>query len=336
MSIKRGSALKEDAKAIITETRFTRKDFTHDRLLLLEGPDDIKVINNYYLYKGAAAKKTFRLIKANDEEIAGSTTIAGKKNALTLFKRLRHENRNVICLLDRDYDFHLKENHLDSRIKYYDYYELENYLFDDSLLKVILKNVCDYPDIECYQKMILLLHDIELACKPYILICFLREVHYRKNILTEEQLDKVLSIIKTSPSSMMHMKHLNTDNKIERIQKYIETELEKVGLSIDCVQKMIDKNDYESSSVMNITEPLHLFKYAIKGKLITNSLTHFSKYILEQDPYLNSLKSTGDLSGSLSRLRIEWIPNLSQDFTRLLKMIEDEFEDQESLQSSTS
>ncbi|PED02933.1 hypothetical protein CN423_19165 [Bacillus cereus] len=333
MNIKKGNALTEDARAIITETRFTRKRLEDEKLLLLEGPDDIKVINNYYLYNEPTVKKQFKLIKANDEEVKGSTTTAGKQNALNLFRRLRQENRNVICLLDRDYDFYLKENQSDPRIKYYDYYELENYLFDESLLKIILKNVCDYPDAESYQKMIQLLHDIEVACKPYVLLCFLREVHYRKSVLTEEQLSKVLNIIDKSPSSMMHMQNLNTNNKIERISKYLEIELEKVDLSIEIVQKIIDENNYKSCELMDISKPMDLFKFAIKGKLVSNSLTHFSNYILEIDEDLKSMQSTGNLSGILSRLKIEWIPNLSKDFIRLVKMIEKEFEEQGSLQS---
>ncbi|KAA0760408.1 hypothetical protein DT250_24910 [Bacillus sp. AR2-1] len=333
MSIKRGSALTEDARAIITETLFTRKRLDDEKLLLLEGPDDIKVINNYYLYNETHEKKRFKLIKANDEEVTGSTTTAGKQNALKLFRRLRQKDRNVICLLDRDYDFYLKENESDPRIKYYDYFELENYLFDESLLKIILKNVCDYSDAESYQKMIKLLHDIELACKPYVLLCFLREVHYRNRVLTEDQLSKVLDIIDKSPSSMMQMKNLNTDNKIERISKYIEMELKKVGLSTEIVQKIIDENNYKSSDFMDISEPMDLFKFAIKGKLISNSLTHFSNYILEKDEDLKSMKSTGNLSGILSRLKIEWIPNLSKDFIRLVQMVENEFDKQESLQN---
>jgi hypothetical protein len=325
MSIKRGSALKESAKAIITETKFIKKEITNDKLLLLEGPDDIEVISNYYLYRGREVKKAFRLVKANEEEIEGANTVAGKQNAIKLFEKLRQKNRNVICLLDRDYDFYLNETHPDPRVKYYDYYELENYLFEDSLFRVILKNVCNYNDFKYYEELILLLKDIEDACKPYILLCFLREVNYRTSVLTEEQLSKVLKIINTKPSSMMEMKNLGIDNELDRISCFIETELSKVGLSIVLVQKIIDDNNYVSSNLMNVSEPLHLFRYAIKGKMISNSLSFFFKYILEHNPYLSELKSKGDLSRILSRLKIEWIPVLSQDFTELLKRIEDDF-----------
>ncbi|MHA4218130.1 hypothetical protein [Bacillus cereus] len=334
MSIRRGSALKEHAKAVITESLFAKKDFENDKFLLLEGSDDIDVIKHYYMYKGIEVKRVFRLIKADEEGIEGSNKVAGKQNALNFFGKLKEKNRNVICLLDRDYDFYLDEVNSDPKIKYYDYYELENYLFEDTLLMIILKNVCNYPDIESYEKMVTLLHNIEKECKPYILLCFLREVNYRKNILTEEQLNKVLEIIDKKPASMMQMKHLGIENALERITGYIEIELGKVGLNIELVEKIINENDYESSQLMDVSEPLYLFRYAIKGKTISNSIPYFFKYILENNPDLNEFKSKGNLSNLLSRLKIEWIPNSSQDFTKLLEEIEREFELEAVLQNS--
>ncbi|HZG61406.1 MAG TPA: DUF4435 domain-containing protein [Anoxybacillus sp.] len=325
MSIRKGSALKESAKAVITETKFTKKDLATDRLLLLEGPDDVEVIRNFYLYKGSEVKRVFRLIKANEEEIEESNKIAGKQNALQLFKKLKSQNRNVICLLDRDFDFYLNETHRDPRVIYYDYYELENYIFEDSIFRVILKNVCDYSEFSIYEELVLLLHDIEKACKPYILLCFLREVNYRKNVLTEDQLNKVLEIIKVKPVSMMEMKHLGIDNKLERISRYIEIELKKVGLSIESVRQIIDENGYDANKIMENTEPLYLFKYAIKGKMVSNSLSYFFKYILETNPHLNEIKSKGDLSRILPRLKIEWIPNFSKKFSELMNLIENKY-----------
>lgn len=76
MSIKRGNALKEDARAVLTETRFS-KNFEGDLLLLLEGPDDIKVINDYFIYINIS--KNYRLIKANDEVLDEAYQFAGKK-----------------------------------------------------------------------------------------------------------------------------------------------------------------------------------------------------------------------------------------------------------------
>lgn len=331
MIIKRGSALKEDAKAVITETRFTKRNLNNDKLLLVEGPDDIDVIRNYYLYRGREVSRVFRVIKANEEDIEGSSKTAGKQNALNMFERLKQEQRNVICLLDRDYDFYLKEKVADSRVKYYHYYELENYLFDDSVLRIILKNVCNYPDIEYYQKIVLLLHEIEQACKPYVLLCFLREVNYRKNILTEDQLTMVLKIINVKLTSMMEMKNLGVENPLDRITSYIETELAKVSLSTVLIQKMIDENDYESSVLMNEKNPLSLFRYALKGKTLSNFLSHFFNYILNNNPFLNEFKSKGNLSSIPSRLKIEWIPNSSKNFEELLNTIERDFETAEAL-----
>jgi hypothetical protein len=322
MNIKRGSALKESAKAVITETRFTKKDLSMDKLLLLEGPNDIEVIRNFYLFNDREVTKVFRLINANEEN---TEEVAGKRNAINYFNKLRQENRNVICLLDRDYDFYLNDTISNPRIKYYDYFELENYLFEDSLFRIVLKNVCDYHDINYYEEMKLLLHGFEESCKPYILLCFLREVNYRKKILTEEQLNKVLYIISKQPFNIMEMKHLNIDNILDKIPGYVDTELKKVGLNLELVQNMIDENGFDSCSIMDITEPLYLFRFTIKGKTICNSLPYFFKYILEQNPHLNEIKSKGNLTSILARLKIEWIPSLSPNFKKLITMIEHEF-----------
>ncbi|SLK12258.1 DUF4435 domain-containing protein [Bacillus toyonensis] len=326
MGIKRGSAITEHAKAVLTESRFTKKALQEEKLLLLEGPDDIEVIRNFYLYKNGGTKGKFRLIKANETEFDETNTVAGKRNALNLFEKLKQEKRNVICLLDRDYDFYLKETYQDPKVKYYNYYELENYLFEDSLLRVVLKHVYDYPDFQCYEQILLSLHDIEKACKPYVLMCFLREVNYRKGVLTEEQITKVLKIIKVTPHSMMEMRHLGIDNALQRISSYIETELEKVNLSIERVKEIIHQNDFELGSLIDISKPLDLFRYAIKGKVVVSCFTFFLKYILENNSHLEEFKSQGDLSSLTRRLKIEWIPNLSRDFTDLLNEIEVEFE----------
>ncbi|MBT2663612.1 DUF4435 domain-containing protein [Bacillus sp. ISL-45] len=323
MGIRRGSSLKENVKAVLTETRFTKRELSEDKLLLLEGPDDIEVIRNYYLYKGKEVTRIFRLIKANEDQTDG---VAGKKNALKYYQKLRSENRNVICLLDRDYDFYLDEKNDDPRIKYYDYFELENYLFDDSLFRIILKNVCDYPDVNYYNELVLLLHGIEESCKPFILLCFLREVNYRKDILTEEQLKKVLEIIRFNPMSIMQMTNLNTENVLDRIPTFVNNELQKVGLNIQLVCRLLQDNNYDPRYITDITEPLYLFRYTIKGKTISNSLDYFFKYILEQNPHLKEIKSKGNLSSIIARLKIEWIPSLSERFTELITKIENEYQ----------
>lgn len=123
----------------------------------------------------------------------------------------------------------------------------------------------------------------------------------------------------------MQMKNLGIDNELDRISSYIEVELNKVGLSMELIQEILESNEYELESIINQQEPLHLFKYAIKGKIIANSLRYFLKIILEQNPHLNEMRSTGDLSRVLARLKIEWIPTLSQGFSNLLKSIESEF-----------
>lgn len=325
MLIKKGSSLEESGKAIITETKF-HSGFSNAKLLLLEGPDDIEVINNYYLYTPNPGEKDFRLVKANDEDLEDKTSRAGKKNALQMFEKLKDRGRNVICLLDRDYDFHLNEQSNDPDVLYYDYYELENYILEDSLLKVAIKNLCDYPSHEVYEEIIVKLHEIEVSCESYMLLAILREINYRKDILTTEQLDKVLSILNVKISSIMLMNNLDSQNRVHRIDEYIEKQLTEVGLSIKRVREIIfEYEEFEFEKYFKSGSPLDLFKYSIKGKTFSNSFSELIKLILENHSDLQQYKSKGNLSNLNTRLKIEWIPSLSKDFAKLMLRIESKF-----------
>lgn len=322
MGIKRGNALKEHASAVITETRFNRAELQDTCLLLLEGPDDIDVISDFYLHDSRAI--SYRLLKAND--IEEDYKVAGKKHALALYENLKSNDRNVICLLDRDYDVYLNEKHDDINIKYYHYYELENYLFEEDILKIIVKNIYNYSDIDEYEKIKKYLSDIELACIPYIVICLFREINYRNNFINQEQLEGLLKIIKCKPSSMMQMKNLETDNKLERIERYIVKELQQLELDLEQIKSIVNSYGFNIELIFNNSVPLYQFKYNLKGKIIASCLEIFVKYIFEVNPELESKRSKGSLKDLITRLKLEWIPKSSKELKGLLEEIEEQFQ----------
>jgi len=322
MNIKRGKAFAEHAKAIITEDKFIQENEENEDILLLEGVDDIEVITNYYLYKRNDKNLNFRLLTANDKSLPEHSPVAGKKNALVMHTKLKEKNKNVICLLDRDYDFYFEEDKdkQDCSVKYYDYFELENYLFDEKIFKVVVKNVCKYTNYSEYVAIITMLHEVERACLPYANLCLLRELNYRKNVIEQYQLDKILEIIGVNLDSMMKMDNLGNENQLERISIFIENELEKVNLDINEVNKIIEK-DVVNHIYLN--EPLELFKYSLKGKKIAKSLPSFFKYLLTENHFLQP--ADGNLSSIMSRLRDEWLPNMSDKLSELLIDIEKQF-----------
>lgn len=59
---------------------------------------------------------------------------------------MKRKGRKVICLLDRDYDFYLGEKIPDEQVRYYNYFELENYLFEEKIMKFVVRNLYDFSN----------------------------------------------------------------------------------------------------------------------------------------------------------------------------------------------
>lgn len=322
MQIKRGSNIFEDANAVYMESSFGAP-CEEDFLLLLEGSEDISVINK--LYEIQSRELSFRLIKANDDFIEDNKSIAGKRNALDIYDDFKSKGRNIICLLDRDYDFFLGEQRTEEFIKYYDYYELENYIFDEKILKLLINNIYAYSSEEDFFEFLSYFKFIEEACESYILLCYFREINYRKNILDEQQLAKLLAILRLKPMSMMQMNHICSSNKLDKIKIYIENELQNVNLSLEKIKELILENGYNYEQILNKEDNLFYFKYNIKGKTVLSCLETFANYLFEAYPQLKCKKSEGDLSNLSVRLKKEWIPTSCNSLNRLLLEIEELF-----------
>ena len=319
MPIKKGSHLLEHADAVYMEDKFS-KELMEDFLLLLEGSDDILVIKKIYELKSEPMK--FRLLKANDENIEEKTIAAGKKNALNVYDDLKSKGRNIACLLDRDYDFHLNEQRNDKYIKYYDYYELENYIFEEKILRLLIGNIYSYSNDDEFFGFLNYFKKIEEACKPYMLLCYFREVNFRENILEEDKMNKLLKIIDKKPTSMMQMQNIEEEDKLNKIKSYIDENLKCIDLSIEKIQNLIVECGYDYNRIMNDNDVMFGFKFNVKGKMILNCLDVFANYIFEICPELRNKKSKGDLSNLGTRLKLEWIPTSCNSLSRLLVDIE--------------
>ncbi|MEJ8303521.1 DUF4435 domain-containing protein [Saccharibacillus sacchari] len=322
MNIKKGSSFNENARAIINERYFMKKAPKH-KMLLVEGIEDINVIRDFYIHKNQ--KLIFKLVLANDPNLEEPLNFAGKKNSIVQHENLRTQGHNVVSLLDRDYDFFLNEDITDPKIIYYDYFELENYLFESSIFKVVVKNIFNYEDQETYDMFLVSLSKVEYALYPYILLCLLREVNYRKSILDSDKLENVLNIIKKKPASMMQMSNLAANDPLDRILEYIQKELGRVELSIEKVESILQEH-CPNFSFFDSKNSLDIFKYYIKGKTICSSLPLMLKNEAEKNSDLKNGNVIGNLDNLISRLRLEWIPTISKEFEYLLQKIEVSFE----------
>ena len=103
-----------------------------DKILIVEGDTDVRVLENYLDLKEKTINFLIRTPRMEDDDKR-----SGKDVALEYYD----ENKNkqeIILLLDRDYDFICSTERNDDRILYYDYYSLENYFFEEKVLKYSL------------------------------------------------------------------------------------------------------------------------------------------------------------------------------------------------------
>lgn len=106
-------------------------DFSRpQKILIVEGNTDKQALENYF----SINKINFDFeIKTSEIEESKS----GKKIALEYYSNNK-ETQDIRLLIDRDYDFLCSSNCSDSHIFYYDYYELENYIFEENVIRFVL------------------------------------------------------------------------------------------------------------------------------------------------------------------------------------------------------
>lgn len=316
----KGSAIEETIDSLISASAiFGVKDETP--ILIVEGKDDKELLHRYY-YFHKNGEIPFRVTTGDDFGYA----VSGKRNAFESYSQAQDYFENVFVLIDRDYDYYLGENNSqDTNVFYYDYYELENYLFDDTILKIFLDRYFNCIETELFEQIKKELNKHKEVYYPYTKISFFREMLYRGRVnisLTNEQIAHIVSVVSRKPVSVFNdesQMYGGLDIK-EKTHKYFLSELKKVNLSYEEVLSSMElgesaadifKDDYENE------DPLFFYKYLISGKLILNSL---HKLIESFDNLgLKGKESTRELEGII---KSEWIPLYSEDFKKIIYRIE--------------
>ena len=103
-----------------------------ERILIVEGNTDVIVLENYLDLKKTPINFLIRAVSMVDDDER-----SGKDTALEYYDKNK-DKQEIILLLDRDYDFICSTERNDERIIYYDYYSLENYFFEEVVLKYSL------------------------------------------------------------------------------------------------------------------------------------------------------------------------------------------------------
>ena len=130
-TIKIGSAIPE-----IIEIDDTAEDFFDlpkpEKILIVEGDTDAIVLENYLDLEKIPKNFLIRTTIMTNENHH-----SGKDIALEYYDKNK-DNQEIVLLLDRDYDFICSTERTDDKIIYYDYYSLENYFFEEKVLKFAL------------------------------------------------------------------------------------------------------------------------------------------------------------------------------------------------------
>jgi len=309
-------------KAMISEfEEFT--DFRRNRkILLVEGEDDEDVLNRYRFYN-----------KNTDEDDDFEIGISeGKRNVLNHKDILAKHDHYVACLLDYDYSPLLNEVSSDSRVYHYPYFELENLIMSDEILKKLLNYYVNCTNLHEYNDFISALSNFENYFNHQIKIKLFIDVNHRKKAieLSDSQRHQLKTLANFKVTSILR----NNSEKYkdmtpqEKLESFYSEKLSEIELSIHEIEEVIC---LLCDPIFNFSihpyknEFNHKFKYFVDGKLLVNEINEIIKLIHSGDSAISSLalkpKSINNVSENLMN---DWIPT-SQIYTNKILEIEKYF-----------
>lgn len=314
MEIIDNGLLEESIEAILAE-KFIFNSVDEDlKVLIVEGDDDIQVISKYYFFK-KDSKMPFRVCVGEDLDENNS----GKRSAIASFNKYKEMVPNIMCLLDRDLDFLLDRKENDERIIYYDFYELENYLFEDRLLKIFINRFYDFDNAE-YEMILSYLLNISEYYKPLCKLLLIRDTFKAHEFEDgNDKLNKIAELAKKDLTKivMNNSQHYLGMDLQQKITYYLNEELTKVNLDYDFIEEQCCFDDVAATTDGNDDE-LMIFKYFIGSKTVLKSIQCLMQNTISLD--FNKVGSQISLEQSLKK---EWIPNNSYKFASLMTYIEE-------------
>lgn len=247
------------------------------RYLIVEGKTDVDAIKRYFYINDI--ERNFEIRTGSVEEKNG------KKIAIEYFKANKdNPEMKVMCLLDRDYDFILKKEEQETNILYYDYFELESYLFDEDIIKTIVCTLFKEiePDLVTDKVNKYKQYDVEKDFYLLYLIDLYRELNFHN--LSDSEIsnpEKYAELCKRIPfSGIISGKHPHTKGQksfSERLESYLFMELE--DLEVDLFDKI-----KRTTSKLGHDRPTTFFDFCTsfyKAKKIINNFPMIFGVVLD-------------------------------------------------------
>ena len=286
-TIKIGSAIPE-----IIEIDDIAEDFFDfpkpEKVLIVEGITDKEVLDNYLYLK--RIKVNFSIRSANMIE---GNSYSGKDWALQYYDRNK-SNQEIKVLLDRDYDYICSSQREDEGIFYYDYYELENYFFEDKILKSIL--ISNGISIDEIEKIMSFLNDKDTISLHSLLECsklrIFRKLHKDKATtfqLNDSEIKQFADFIKNIDIRSCFPgrdPNLIGENFTDRLDCYLNNNLNSINSTLyNQIQDFFNSNATDISYPKTLIE---YFRYFFKGK---DSIKFISDFLLNENLIQSNLNN---------------------------------------------
>ncbi|MHC5166895.1 hypothetical protein [Enterococcus lactis] len=228
------------------------------------------------------------------------TDINGKQKALQYFYDNKESDDpvNLKLLLDRDYDFILEIDEKEADIFYYDFYELENYLFDIETLRAFflscyINSTFQEEEFKSLFEEIINFDISENLLFLYYLFLY-RELHFHNK--TPIKMDKIVEysefIKKINYGGILNGKDpmVGDGNLNERISSYIKNNLDKIEIGLfDDIVKFIEEKSIERPDTF-----LRFCQFYFKGKILLNKFSILIK-LIGKDTHLKYSNNIIDL-----------------------------------------
>lgn len=313
----------EKADAVITESKFSPRKKS-DKLLIVEGKTDVTVLKKYLIEKKKS--EAIRVIEAKeheekkDEDLDISSKVSGKRNALNLYRRLIEDGRDVRCLLDRDLDVIIGRHSLESDIFFYDFYELENYIIEDSIFEKYINLIIEskYEPDQVYSLINAGLMEFQVASEPYLTVELLKEYDSMRNVLSLDLKASLVKICSCKMHQVIHRSDIPGDNFLDKILQYTEHHLKECESNLEQLNSLTTK--LLGLELPVFSSSFEIYKYFIKGKDIPNIVGIIARNLeKEHKDNLKYLKNVNDVINRF--LILDWIINNSPKFDSLIERI---------------
>lgn len=288
-AIEQGSAIPEPLDVDDTAEEFF--DFPKpNKILIVEGDSDKQALDSFIYLNKMEVNFSIRTAQAIDDE-----NRPGKKIAIDYYEKNKI-NQSIRLLIDRDYDFICSFNHEDENIFYYDFYELENYLFDEeSLKRVLLANNLSLDKIKEIQEFLfsnkseILLPLIE--CSKLRIFRELHKVEKTSFQLSQDIIKNYalfVSKLDIKGCLLGRNPELVGNTFEERLNNYLKYQLDNIDSDLYItINKELDNLDIKYPDTI-----LDFLRYFYKGKDVIKFVPELLKYYGSTENYLSDFSSS--------------------------------------------